>query len=196
MTSLFELNIVPILIALLIGLVVGWTIVKRARTRPAGTQAQLRPREAAPSPIAPSPAPAAAPAGEARPAAAPHGEGDSLLDGEAAAVADVVGEFLGVDVHDEITGAAEPGHDLPPDNLQTLKGVGPKLATKLNDLGVTRFAQLAALNQAQIEALDARLEQFRGRIARDRLVEQAGYLARGDTAGFEATFGNLGSGAR
>ena len=33
---------------------------------------------------------------------------------------------------------------------------------------------------------------FEGRIARDRLVEQAGYLARGDTDGFEAKFGKLG----
>ena len=33
---------------------------------------------------------------------------------------------------------------------------------------------------------------FKGRITRDRWVEQAGYLARGDTAGFEAQFGKLG----
>jgi predicted flap endonuclease-1-like 5' DNA nuclease len=195
MTSLIELNLIPILIALLIGVIVGWTMVKRARDRRAGTQDEIRSREGAPRVAAPPPA--AAPAPAARPAkAAGDDEGDSVLDGEAAAVADIAGEFLGVDVHDEIAGESEPTGDLPPDNLQTLKGVGPKLAARLNDLGITRFAQLAALSQAQVEALDARLEQFRGRIARDRLVEQAGYLARGDTAGFEATFGNLGSGAR
>jgi predicted flap endonuclease-1-like 5' DNA nuclease len=195
MTSLIELNLIPILVALLIGIVVGWTMVKRARTRRAGTQDQVRSRDAAPPvappPPAPPPAPATPPATAAR-----DDEGDSLLDGEAAAVADIAGEFLGVDVHDEIAADSGPTDDRPPDNLQTLKGVGPKLAARLNDLGITRFAQLAALSQDQIEALDARLEQFRGRIARDRLVEQAGYLARGDTAGFEATFGNLGSGAR
>lgn len=192
MTSLIELNLIPILIALLIGSVVGWLLVKRAR---GAAQGEIRPRDAAQPVAAPPPAPAPAPA--ARPAAtAGDDEGDSMLDGEAAAVADIAGEFLGVDVHDEIAAASGPAGDLPPDNLQTLKGVGPKLAAKLNDLGITRFAQLAALRQAEIETLDARLEQFRGRIARDRLVEQAGYLARGDTAGFEATFGNLGSGAR
>lgn len=187
MTSLIELNLIPILVALLIGIAVGWMMVKRARR--AGTQDQVHSRDAAQPVAAPAPAPAA------RPAAADDDEGDSVLDGEAAAIADIAGEFLDVDVRDEIA-ATGPADDLPPDNLQTLKGVGPKLAAKLNDLGITRFAQLAALRQAQIEALDAQLEQFRGRIARDRLVEQAGYLARGDTAGFEATFGNLGSGAR
>ncbi|WP_332812842.1 hypothetical protein [Sphingomonas sp.] len=191
MTSLIELNLIPILVALLIGIIVGWLLVKRAR---GAAQSQVRPRDTAQPVAAPPPAPAPAPA--ARPAAAADDDdGDSVLDGEAAAIADIAGEFLDVDVRDEIA-ATGPADALPPDNLQTLKGVGPKLAAKLNDLGITRFAQLAALRQAQIEALDAQLEQFRGRIARDRLVEQAGYLARGDTAGFEATFGNLGSGAR
>jgi predicted flap endonuclease-1-like 5' DNA nuclease len=40
--------------------------------------------------------------------------------------------------------------------------------------------------------LDARMGAFSGRIARDRLVEQACYLERGDTDGFEAVFGKLG----
>ena len=75
-----------------------------------------------------------------------------------------------------------------------MKGVGPKLAGRLNEIGITRFDQLAALTPEQSEALDARLGQFNGRIARDRLVEQAGYLARGDLAAYQATFGNLGSG--
>ena len=33
---------------------------------------------------------------------------------------------------------------------------------------------------------------FKGRITRDRWVEQARYLAAGDIAGFEVTFGKLG----
>ncbi len=33
---------------------------------------------------------------------------------------------------------------------------------------------------------------FKGRLARDRVAEQAGYLARGDTDGFEEKFGKLG----
>jgi predicted flap endonuclease-1-like 5' DNA nuclease len=79
-----------------------------------------------------------------------------------------------------------------PDPLTTLKGLGPKAAAQLNALGITRYAQLAALDAAGVAALDARMEAFKGRIVRDRWVEQAAYLAAGDTAAFEATFGKLG----
>lgn len=80
----------------------------------------------------------------------------------------------------------------PPDELTMLKGLGPKAAAELQALGITRFAQLAALDEAGIAAIDARMGTFRGRIARDRWVEQARLLAAGDTAGFEQTFGKLG----
>jgi predicted flap endonuclease-1-like 5' DNA nuclease len=72
-----------------------------------------------------------------------------------------------------------------------MKGVGPKLAERLNALGVTSFAQIAALTPEQAAALDAQLGTFQGRIHRDRWIEQAGFLARGDTAGYEAVFGKL-----
>jgi predicted flap endonuclease-1-like 5' DNA nuclease len=72
-----------------------------------------------------------------------------------------------------------------------MKGVGPKLAERLNALGVTSFAQIAALTPEQAAALDALLGTFQGRIHRDRWIEQAGFLARGDTAGYEAVFGKL-----
>ena len=78
------------------------------------------------------------------------------------------------------------------DSLTRLKGVGPKLAAMLNEQGITRYEQLASMDDAQLAALDARLGTFKGRLARDRVPEQARYLASGDTAGFEATFGKLG----
>lgn len=84
--------------------------------------------------------------------------------------------------------AAEPAGA---DDLTRMKGVGPKLAQRLNEAGVTSFAQLAALTPAGAEALDAQLGDFRGRIHRDRWIEQASFLARGDTAGYEAQFGKL-----
>jgi predicted flap endonuclease-1-like 5' DNA nuclease len=114
-------------------------------------------------------------------------EGNRLADEYSAATRDVAGEILGVDAHVTL-----PGADGPPDNLQTMKGVGPKLAAQLNQSGITRFDQLAALSANEIAYLDARMGAFQGRLARDRLVEQAHYLARGDTDGFEATFGRLG----
>lgn len=78
------------------------------------------------------------------------------------------------------------------DNLQLLKGVGPKMATLLGGLGVTSFAQIAAWTDADIAAIDPQLGAFQGRIARDNIVDQASYLAKGDKAGFEAKYGALG----
>lgn len=78
------------------------------------------------------------------------------------------------------------------DNLQLLKGVGPKLVALLNGLGVTSFRQIADWTDADIARIDPQLGTFQGRIARDNIVDQAGYLARGDKAGFEAKYGALG----
>ena len=114
-------------------------------------------------------------------------EGNALPDEFAAATQDVAGEIFGVDAHPGI-----PGPSGPPDNLQLLKGVGPKLAAQLNEFGITRFDQLAGLTANEVALLDGRMGAFEGRIARDRLVEQACYLERGDTDGFEAKFGKLG----
>jgi predicted flap endonuclease-1-like 5' DNA nuclease len=73
-----------------------------------------------------------------------------------------------------------------------LKGLGPKAAGILAGLGVTRFEQIAAWNDADIAAIDAQMGAFAGRITRDRWVDQAKLLASGDTAAFEAEFGALG----
>ena len=78
------------------------------------------------------------------------------------------------------------------DDLQLLKGVGPKLVVLLNGLGVTSFQQIADWTDADIARVDAQLGAFQGRIARDNIVDQAAYLARGDKAGFEAKYGALG----
>ena len=80
-----------------------------------------------------------------------------------------------------------------PDNLRLIKGLGPKLNTTLADLGITRFDQIAAWSAADIAKVDEHLGNFKGRITRDNWVEQAGFLASGDTARFEAKFGKLDS---
>lgn len=77
------------------------------------------------------------------------------------------------------------------DDLLLLKGVGPKLNTLLIELGVTSFAQIAAWTDEDIAAIDTRLGTFKGRPVRDHWVDQARYLADGDTAGFEAKYGKL-----
>lgn len=72
-----------------------------------------------------------------------------------------------------------------------LKGLGPKLADQLAALGITTVGQLAALSDDEAQALDGKLGAFSGRLARDRWLEQARFLAAGDRAGFEAVFGRL-----
>ena len=80
-----------------------------------------------------------------------------------------------------------------PDDLLQLKGVGPKLNALLNGLGVTRFDQIAAWETHQIGEVDAHLGAFKGRILRDDWIEQAGLLAKGDIATFEAKYGKVDS---
>ncbi len=77
------------------------------------------------------------------------------------------------------------------DDLTRIKGLGPKLAALLQSLGIARFDQIASWTEADIDRIDAQLGNFQGRIRRDNWVEQAGYLAKGDTAGFESRFGKL-----
>jgi predicted flap endonuclease-1-like 5' DNA nuclease len=113
-------------------------------------------------------------------------EGRGVPDEVAAATADVAGEVLGVEAHDELSASSGDA-----DALDQLKGVGPKFAARLRELGVTRYDQLAGLGEAELARLDDRLGPFRGRLARDRVAEQAHYLARGDVDGFEERFGKL-----
>ena len=115
-----------------------------------------------------------------------RGEGHGFTDEVAAAASDVAGPIIGAQVHAELPGAGGP-----PDDLRQLKGVGPKFATMLNERGITRFDQIAKLSPSQVETLDAGMGPFRGRFERDRIVEQADYLARGDVDGYQVKFGNL-----
>ncbi len=78
-----------------------------------------------------------------------------------------------------------------PDDLRKIKGIGPKLNTLLGELGISRYDQIAAWTPADVAEVDPYLGTFKGRIARDAWVEQAGFLAKGDIAGFEAKFGKL-----
>lgn len=78
-----------------------------------------------------------------------------------------------------------------PDNLLQIKGIGPKVNGILIGLGFTRFEQIAAWSDADLATVDKHLGNFAGRPTRDQWVDQARYLAKGDTAGFEAKYGKL-----
>lgn len=113
-------------------------------------------------------------------------EGRGLAGEAATAASDVTGELLGTTVRRKPDRNSDSA-----DDLLLIKGIGPKLADTLNDLGFHRFEQLAHLTPTEVERIDARLGAFKGRLERDRVVEQAQYLARGDIDGFEQKFGKL-----
>jgi predicted flap endonuclease-1-like 5' DNA nuclease len=112
-------------------------------------------------------------------------EGRGIAGEAAAATTDVTGDIISAPVHRALEG------DLARDDLCQLKGVGPKFAEALHAAGFFSFEQIAGLTPTEIDRLDDQLGAFRGRITRDRVVEQADYLARHDTDGFEQKFGKL-----
>lgn len=78
------------------------------------------------------------------------------------------------------------------DDLTRIKGLGPKIAAILGELGVTRYADIAEWDDAEIDRIDALLGKFQGRIRRDSWVEQAKLLSSGDESGFIGKFGQNG----
>lgn len=59
-----------------------------------------------------------------------------------------------------------------PDDLESLMGVGPRMAEKLHRLGIDQYAQLAALEPGEEAWLDLKLNA-RGRVMREGWVEEA-----------------------
>jgi predicted flap endonuclease-1-like 5' DNA nuclease len=193
MLTLLSCNIIPLLIAALIGLLTGWWAwANRVRvslavdTPPAPTLARspipeptpVRVPEpvkfAEPVVVAPTPPPIPKPV----PVAAPPKPAPVVVPVAVAAAMTAIGIPAAI-------GKA--------DDLLQLKGVGPKLNTLLNSLGVSRFDQIAAWGAKEIGIVDGHLGSFKGRIGRDEWVEQAGLLATGAIAAFEAKFGKLDS---
>ncbi len=66
-----------------------------------------------------------------------------------------------------------------PDDLSLIWGVGPKLATMLNGMGVWHFDQIAAWKAEELAWVDARLTGFKGRATRDDWISQAKKLGTG-----------------
>ncbi|WP_417581394.1 NADH-quinone oxidoreductase subunit NuoE [Pelagibacterium sp.] len=74
------------------------------------------------------------------------------------------------------------------DDLKLISGVGPVIERKLNGLGITQYAQVAAFTDAEVEKVDAVLN-FKGRIARDNWKGQAKALADGGVDEYVRVFG-------
>lgn len=197
MLTLITCNIIPLLIAALIGLLTGWWAwANRVRvslaidTPPAPTLARtpipaaapvLAPEPvkfAEPVVVAPTLPPVPQPVPVAAPPAPPPVPAPVAVPVAAAAALTAIGIPAAV-------GKA--------DDLLQVKGIGPKLNSLLNSLGISRFDQIAAWGAKEIGIVDGHLGAFKGRIGRDAWVEQAGLLATGAIAAFEAKFGKLDS---
>ncbi len=194
MMQTIEANWVAFAVALLAILVVGWLLLARARSKPAR-------REYKPDVL--DQGAASVHRNQALIDAAPAAKVTPPPQGAAMAG---VGEAVAIGAQDVVEeAAAQPAPEAPPppapapapapapegDDLSRIKGLGPKLQKLLPELGLSTFAQIAALTEADLADLDTKLGAFAGRPAKDNWVEQAKYLAAGDTAGFEARFGKV-----
>ena len=74
------------------------------------------------------------------------------------------------------------------DDLKLISGIGPGLERSLNAMGITTWAQVAALTPAEIAKVEAELG-FRGRATRDNWRAQAEALARGGVEEYRRVFG-------
>lgn len=168
MAELMQENAIFLVLALIVGVLVAWWLFAASRR----TRVEIAPKDGADTPALRNQALIDAPPAVEIPPPTPAG-----LAGAGEAVAAFappvpVSETIG-------------------DDLTRIKGLGPKLAQHLHELGVTSFAQIAAWDEAEIDRIDAQLGRFQGRIRRDDWRSQASLLAVGDTAGYQDKFGAL-----
>jgi predicted flap endonuclease-1-like 5' DNA nuclease len=65
------------------------------------------------------------------------------------------------------------GAPTAPDDLKLIVGVGPVLERMLQQLGIFTYRQIAHWSERDVDAFEARLPEFPGRIRRDAWVTQA-----------------------
>jgi predicted flap endonuclease-1-like 5' DNA nuclease len=168
--------------------------LKGAATKKAPTPKAPAPKAAAPKAAAPK---AAAPKAAAPIAAAPIAAAPIAAVAKVAAPKAAVKPAVAKVKAEAAPKAAKAAKAAPkssiPDNLELIKGLGPKVNSMLKGLGVTSFAQVASWTAADVAEMDGKLGAFAGRITRDNWVDQAQLLSAGDVTGFEKKYGALGS---
>jgi len=78
----------------------------------------------------------------------------------------------------KVTPKSPPKAPQKRDDLTAIGGIGPTLAKKLNEAGISSYAQLAALSDDDIERLEKNIIRFSGRIKRDDWIGQAKAFAQ------------------
>lgn len=97
-----------------------------------------------------------------------------------AAAPDVASEAVAALLPEDFRRPAAIDRPDVPDDLKKISGIGPKLESVLNGLGVWTYTQIAAWNAPEIAWVDDYLA-FKGRIGRDDWIGQAAKLAAGET---------------
>ena len=77
---------------------------------------------------------------------------------------------------DEASGA----HEVARDDLKRIKGVGPAIEKTLNEMGIYRYEQIAAMSEYDIDRVAQRLKGFHSRIYREDWMGQARELLEHD----------------
>ncbi len=78
------------------------------------------------------------------------------------------------------------------DDLEIIKGIGPKLNGVLNGLGVHRFDQIANWTAADVDKVDDHLGAFKDRIGQEEWIPQAKLLAAGNHNEWQRIYGAAG----
>ncbi len=84
--------------------------------------------------------------------------------------------------------ARESNNSIAADDLKLIRGVGVLIEKRLNDLGVRRFADIAAWTDEDVQRISTALD-FKGRIESENWVEQARILAAGGQTEFSRRAG-------
>jgi predicted flap endonuclease-1-like 5' DNA nuclease len=147
-----------------------WQAMARASGADGAPSAAARPASAGPDAAAQDAPRAAAAVASVVPMTA-HAEATPAAEGAAAPPADTATPAPASDKAQEQP-SPHP-RDAGPDDLTALAGVGPKLARTLNEAGIYRYDQIAALDEDGIDRLDSRQRGFRMLCARHDLVGQA-----------------------
>ncbi len=193
--------------AFLAGLVLGWVVAGSARRTLGAMREQLESAEAARHAAEAARLKAERDAASARDQLAPLAdEVDRLRRATAARKSSAAPVETAAQAEGAATGQAAafaPGEKLPlfmdaprgkADDFGVLKGVGPKLQAKFNEIGIFHLHQIANWTTDDIALVDAKLDAFKGRIVRDQLVDQARLLVAGRITEYEARFGKIGGG--
>lgn len=153
------------------------TVMEEKKAEPEPVKAVEPEPKPVPAPE-PEPKPEPAPVSKPEPAAS-EPERETQPEPEPAAVASAASAFVSSGPEPVFLKEAQGDAD----DLKKIKGVGPKLESKLNNLGIYHFAQIAVWTKENVAFVDDKLS-FKGRIDRDDWIEQAKILAEGGETEF------------